>query len=153
MYAPNGRRVHPPGEPFARAGGALLSTQARTELRLPVDAIAPALARAGMRSLAKELPDSVIDDLSLLTTEVVSNAVRHGSSGMAQDIEVTVQVDHRIRVEVRDQGTGFDAVLPPPGALGQTGGWGLFLLDTLASGWGVHEEAGRTVVWFEIDTT
>ncbi len=124
---------------------------ARTELRLPAEPIAPALARAGMRTLAKELPASVVDDVSLLTTEVVSNAVRHGSSAPTQDIEIAVEVDDRIHVEVRDTGGGFEAAVPAPDAMGRTAGWGLFLLDTLASAWGTEHDAGRTMVWFEMD--
>src|ERR1043166_4659643 len=55
----------------------------RTELRLAADAIAPALARAGVHHITSELPEGAAADVELLMTEVVSNAVRHASTSSA----------------------------------------------------------------------
>jgi anti-sigma regulatory factor (Ser/Thr protein kinase) len=90
----------------------------------------------------------VLDDALLLTSELVTNAVRHGSS--EDPIEVTVSVDDRIlRVAVRDQGPGFDPY--EPGVRSEVGGWGLDLVRRLSSRWGVDRGGGGTDVWFEID--
>lgn len=54
------------------------------------------------------------------------------------------------RVEVRDRGAGFvPGRLEPQGA---DGGYGLLLVDRLASRWGV-EAADGTAVWFELALT
>jgi hypothetical protein len=31
------------------------------------------------------------------------------------------------------------------------GGWGLHIVDNLASRWGIEDQGARTVVWFEIE--
>lgn len=45
-----------------------------------------------------------------------------------------------------DHGPGFE-----PGARHEAKGFGLRLVDKLATGWGVEREAGATRVWFEVD--
>jgi hypothetical protein len=52
------------------------------------------------------------------------------------------------RVEVIDGGAGFE---PPPGAPRpeEPGGWGLIVVDRLASRWGI-EGSPRTRVWAEL---
>ena len=123
----------------------------RTELRLPAESIAPALARAGIRGTSPPVPDRVAADLALLVTEVVSNAVRHASTGPGDEIVVRLFANDRIRVEVVDRGPGFAAGHRPEPGGDRSSGWGLYLLDTIASGWGVDTEDGTTVVWFELD--
>lgn len=83
--------------------------------------------------------------LELLTSEIVTNAVRHGDG----DLELVVTIfDDRVRVEVHDAGPGFvpEALEAPPGA---TGGFGLYLVAALSERWGVAT-GPRTRVWFEV---
>ena len=90
--------------------------------------------------------DAARHSATLLLSEVVTNAVRHAPGGM---IMVDVTMSHRhLRVEVHDE----SASLPVRRAVGETGGWGLGLLDELATQWGVdqHSDDGKTV-WFEMD--
>lgn len=55
-------------------------------------------------------------------------------------------------VEVVDHGSGFDPKLPPaPPPTRQAGGWGLYLLDRVATAWGVERPANSTSVWFELN--
>jgi hypothetical protein len=55
-----------------------------------------------------------------------------------------------LRVEVGDEGPGFhDAPVPSPQP-GRSGGWGLYLVDELASRWGIKDPPGARVL-FEID--
>jgi hypothetical protein len=54
-----------------------------------------------------------------------------------------------VRVEVADKGNGFGGRPRPPDP-GRAGGWGLYIVEKLASRWGVME-GGGTRVWFEID--
>jgi anti-sigma regulatory factor (Ser/Thr protein kinase) len=91
------------------------------------------------------------DDLHLLVSEVVTNAVAHGEADDRGEIEM--RIDNGldcVRVEVLDSGAGFefDPSRPQPDA--QTS-WGLFLVDRISDRWGSDVDGGRTRVWFELD--
>ena len=84
------------------------------------------------------------DDVELLTSELVTNAIRHGQTEML----VTVDVDDgRVRVEVADRNPARPQLREPD----ERGGRGLHLVDELSDRWGVH--GGRPVMtfWFEIE--
>jgi anti-sigma regulatory factor (Ser/Thr protein kinase) len=129
-----------------------MSSALRAELSLPAEPIAPALARAGVASLTASLPDEFAADVALLTTEIVSNAVRHAPTGSLVEIGLRADVGGgRIRVEVTDPGAGFSPhARARPGDLAASG-WGLLLLDRLASRWGAAPDADGNTVWFELD--
>ena len=92
----------------------------------------------------------VLDDAMLLTSELVTNAVRHAGHAAEDPIEVTVAVDeHNLRVSVMDRGPGFDP--NELDARSDEGGWGLELVGTLSSRWGVDPGELGNDVWFEID--
>jgi anti-sigma regulatory factor (Ser/Thr protein kinase) len=97
---------------------------------------------------AGRLGPRTLDDVLLLTTELVTNAIRHAGD---DPLEVSVSIDEiSVRVAVRDTGPGFD-----PGEAQvrtENGGWGLDLVEGLASRWGVDPGGGGTDVWFEIET-
>src|SRR5436190_21060899 len=117
---------------------------------LEPDAHAPSEAR---RELAERLPGvlppDLIDDLLLLTTELVTNGVRHSPAGRAGMVDVSVHLGtDRVRVEVTDPGSGFDHVPHVPGTLSE-GGRGLFLVEALADRWGIGD-GSRTTVWYEL---
>jgi anti-sigma regulatory factor (Ser/Thr protein kinase) len=86
--------------------------------------------------------------LELLTSELVTNAVRHGASDPHESILLSARrIDSSIRVEVCDEGTGFESG-PEPGDLLEPGGNGLLLVDSLAERWG--RNGGKpNCVWFE----
>jgi anti-sigma regulatory factor (Ser/Thr protein kinase) len=96
------------------------------------------------------LPASVRGDVLLLVTELVSNAVRHAEVGPEQYLRVELRFSpRRVRVEVVDPGSGFTPAQGPSRG-GESGGWGLFLVDRIAHRWGVRRTASGTCVWFEI---
>ena len=96
------------------------------------------------------LPASVREDVLLLVTELVSNAVRHGEVGPERDLRVELRFSpRRVQVGVIDGGTGFTRALAPSRGE-ESGGWGLFLVDRIARRWGVRRMASGTCVWFEI---
>jgi anti-sigma regulatory factor (Ser/Thr protein kinase) len=91
-----------------------------------------------------------MERVRLLVSELATNVVRHAHTPMR--LTVTGGDSRRVRVEVRD-----DEPQPPYAgrhpALMDTGGRGIFLVEALASCWGVNgNEKGKTV-WFELDPT
>lgn len=79
----------------------------------------------------------------LLTSELASNAARHGQ----EPIELSISIDEdRLRVSVFDHGPGFD----PDDDATRAGGWGVNLLDRLATDWGVDRRDDVTEVWFQL---
>jgi anti-sigma regulatory factor (Ser/Thr protein kinase) len=91
-------------------------------------------------------PVGGLDVGALLITELVSNSVRHGSRPGAP-VEVTITTLGRyLHVAVSDQGPGFDRNRVGHGDTG----FGIVLLDQLASRWGVDRSHEGTVAWFEI---
>jgi anti-sigma regulatory factor (Ser/Thr protein kinase) len=85
------------------------------------------------------------DNATLVLSEIVTNAVRHASGG---PILITVTtMDGHLRVEVHDE----SASLPIARTSGETGGYGLRLIDRLSDQWGIHQHPGDgKTVWFEM---
>jgi PAS domain S-box-containing protein len=97
---------------------------------------------------ARVLEPAVLESARLLTSELVTNAVRHGPNAPGDQIRLRVTVrDDAVRVEVSDPGVGFQH---PAGRHADVGGWGLMLVAGLSDRWGVLDGA-PTTVWFEID--
>ena len=116
---------------------------------LAPDLTAPAMARFALRGLGDRVPDEDMETIVLLATEVVGNAVRHAALDGGAPIGLRVFLDaDRMRVEVHDAGPGFvpDVAEADPRS---PNGRGLFLVNSLASRWGVGRDAGTTV-WFEV---
>ena len=119
------------------------------EFHLPAGATAPALARATLTSVAHPPPE-IADDVILLTSEVVTNAIRHSGSAPLDDVIVRVEPGaDAFHVEVLNPGPSFDPQIPASPSPSGTG-LGLFLVDHLASRWGVEREGRRTKVWFDV---
>lgn len=120
-------------------------------ITLERDPMAPSLARAAVAGFSKQrqISPAGLDTLSLLVSELVSNAVVHSDAPAASEIELCAQQlgADGVRVEVTDQGSGFTAVARDPGRL--DGGYGLFLVDSEAASWGIDRRCGNCV-WFEI---
>ena len=84
-------------------------------------------------------------DAPLVMSELVTNAVRHAGSEMV--VTATLQPD-RLRLEVSD----LSADLPVMGELAaaRDGGWGLHIVEHLATTWGLETSAGGKSVWCEV---
>jgi anti-sigma regulatory factor (Ser/Thr protein kinase) len=119
------------------------------KLELAADPYAVAAARKAVVELLRpHLGNQDLDDVAVLVSEVVTNAVRHGGARAGDAVVVHVALSGDVlRVEVCDQGSGFT----PPTARqmrADGGGNGLILLERLATAWGVSGD-DRTCVWFE----
>jgi anti-sigma regulatory factor (Ser/Thr protein kinase) len=117
------------------------------DLRLRPDARSAAEARRFLETLRASLDDPVVDDAALLVSEVVSNSVKHAGLHTTDAIEVRIRGTRSLlHVDVIDPGPGFEPVVRPRT---DDGGWGLWLVDQLATRWGV--ECGDTTrVWFDL---
>ena len=124
---------------------ALTSSPNDLVVALPVT---PKAAGAARRLLVAEGLDPDLDHtVCLLASELVTNAIMH--SGMRPDERLVVaarMTEDFARVEVRDTGPGFDPATRREGT-----GYGLRMLDMLASRWGVDRDDRGTRVWFEVD--
>jgi anti-sigma regulatory factor (Ser/Thr protein kinase) len=117
---------------------------------LPARPAAVSAARRALLAANGGLPSTVRDDVLLLLTELVSNAVRH-AAGAGRAVRVELEQGARmIGVAVFDEGTGFTAEAPQP-ERDRSGGWGLFLIDQIADRWGITPTASGTCAWFEIE--
>jgi anti-sigma regulatory factor (Ser/Thr protein kinase) len=100
--------------------------------------------------LGRAVPAKVLEDATLLVSELVTNAVRHAPRAGFPEIELRLKLDpERVRVVVSDPGAGFVAEPRLPTA-SESSGWGLYLVDRIADRWGVITK-DRSEVWFEID--
>ncbi len=121
-------------------------------VKIPVQPEAAAMARDTVSRVVSErrADERVLEDLRLLTSEVVTNALRHSGMRPGESLLVAVEISaDRVRVEVVDHGPGFDLrALEAPSAEG-VGGWGLFLVDKIADRWGVVND-NPSCVWFEL---
>lgn len=85
-------------------------------------------------------------DLALLTSELLTNAVTHAGGG-----RVTLGVrlrGRRLRVEVGDEDPSPPLLTTPPETCAH--GRGLLLVDQLAADWGWRPTSTGKRVWFEV---
>src|SRR3954453_17164565 len=115
--------------PFAEAPSDVL-------LALPPD---PRAARQARRALAEaHIPEDLEHTVGLLVTELIANSLRH--AGLQEDQEIVFAarfVSDHVHVEVHDPGPGF-----APGTRHDHRGYGLRMVDKLASRWGVDTDDG-----------
>ena len=123
---------------------------AQTEREFDADARAPAAARVFAKAtldglLGARAPQALCDDVELVVSELVTNAVRAGSPtvNVSSSLERT-----RIVVRVSDQAVGWpeerDAAVDDPG------GRGLPLVSALSASWGVRLVETGKIVWAEL---
>ncbi len=112
---------------------------------------AAAEARRALEGLNDILPSDKLEDVRLLVSELVTNAVLHAGLSPEEAITVTVTVQGGLaRGEVRDRGPGFEPPHEPAPKPDLAGGWGLYIVDKVADRWGVAYTGSKSV-WFEID--
>ena len=108
----------------------------------------PAAVGAARRLLVGAgLDDDLNHTVCLLTSEIVTNCVRHARLTEGDRIVLAARLGPEfVRVEVRDPGPGFD-----PDVRHAATGYGLRMVDMLASRWDVDRDEHGCRVWFEVD--
>jgi anti-sigma regulatory factor (Ser/Thr protein kinase) len=105
------------------------------------------MARDAVSLVAGDIPLDALETARLLTSELVTNSVTHGPAAPAS-IGLYIDVAReRIRIEVTDS-----ADVPPrrkPAT--EDGGYGLTLVDALATRWDTGRDRDQNLTWFEID--
>ena len=109
----------------------------------PPDARSPGQARRTLEGLRVSLDDPVVDNAALLVSEVVSNSVRHAGLGAADAIEVRIRGSRGGTPRRRDRSRARVRAAGQPRE--DDGGWGLWLLDQLATRWGSSTLTARVV--------
>ena len=119
------------------------------EISLPPAPSAATQARTEVTErLAERLGKRTLEDVRLLVTELITNALRHGSLKPGDQVSVKASLtEDVVRIEVTDPGTAGDVAPRAPGPRG--GGYGLYLVEHLAKRWGVDRREGTTV-WCEL---
>ena len=118
---------------------------------LPASAASVHTARRFVRQTLLDWSRSnMIEPATLLTSELVTNAVQHSrtDSDRANPIEVRVLATRLgVRIEVDDD---CDAA-PVRRDATDGGGRGLAIVDTMSTTWGTHANPDGKTVWFELD--
>ena len=115
---------------------------------LPSDPKSVGVVRQRLTSVLAALPQARRDDALLAASEVVTNAVLHGDGPVVCRVWVGATT---LRVEVADDGEAVPRISGVR-AEADEGGWGLRIVDVLATSWGVAPNRpglGKTV-WFEM---
>ena len=124
-------------------------SESTLELALARRDTAPGQARREVTAMCRGLHSDLTTVATLLTSELVTNALQHGTG----DIAMTVgRTPGQLRVEVQDESAEQPVVEHTP--LDCDHGRGLLLVETLANSWGVRQWPGHgKSVWFALRLT
>jgi anti-sigma regulatory factor (Ser/Thr protein kinase) len=122
----------------------------RTQIQLRRHPSETGRARRTVAGLCSDLDVEVVEVAQLLTTELVTNALKHGRG----DITLAVsRVAGDLRIDVTDDGPGTPEI--GGGGPDELGGRGLMVVEALAAVWGVAPGSGPhgKTVWFSLPTS
>jgi anti-sigma regulatory factor (Ser/Thr protein kinase) len=119
-------------------------------VRLATGPAAPAEARRRVRDAIRSWQVPVdLDAALLLTSELVTNAIRHEAGQGAQVVVLAIASSRgRLRVDVHDTSRSLPAVAEVP-ADAETGR-GLLLVETLSEEWGFYRTSAGKAVYFTL---
>ena len=107
------------------------------------------MAREAVTEFRGQLDEPTYNDLRLVVSELVADAVRGEADG-THDLSVMIEVgDSRTWASVSD-GVGAFKLKPRRPELGESG-WGLHLARVLARRWGSRHDATRCSIWIEME--
>ena len=130
-----------PGNPDPRTASAIT---------LPHAAGAAGVARAYLRRQANLIHPPMLEDALILTSELVTNAIRHGRPAVTLAIQLEPSA---LTIVVTDTGPERPPLVPRTPHPDSPTGRGLVIVDALATRWGVTPQPGSPgkAVWFILD--
>ncbi len=129
-------------------GGTIGEGAVRT-IRAPWQAASVARVRKAVVAdlMARAFPRDLVDEAEIVTSELVSNAIRHARPLVDGTVRVRWKVKgETVEVEVTDGG-GETPPRPAPRVLWATSGRGLRIVRSVSHEWGVSDEKGNVTVW------
>lgn len=94
---------------------------------------------------------SRLDEVMLVASELVTNAVVHSGADEGHSVSVEVsRSDSAVLISVRDPGLSADEAKNRAGRGSEDGGWGLMLVEQLSNRWG-SKRNGSYQVWAQLE--
>jgi CheY-like chemotaxis protein len=118
----------------------------RVAVNLTAHHTAVLAARRFVRGVLEDADRALVEDVELLVSELVTNAVVHATSAPRLEVRLSADVVH---VAVHDADPSLPVKRAPDAD--RPGGRGLQLIERLASRWDAAAHEDGKVVWFEID--
>ena len=118
-------------------------------VRLPFESSTPGIARTKLAAFLalNRIPLPVIDNALIVLSEMIANAVAHGTPDIDGTMEISWSLDEgHLNLSVRDSGhsTGTD-MTPRPFDEDSLGGRGLSIISRVADKWSVDLSQGTCV--------
>lgn len=109
--------------------------------------------RAVLRDDLAVLPELVREEVALIATELVGNAVLHARAMEDGRLAIAWGVgEYGVEISVTDGGSPTEPLIAEPGST-DTRGRGLAIVATLATRWGVEQHDSSTTVWAVVPLT
>jgi len=109
--------------------------------------------RAVLRDDLAVLPEPVREEVALIATELLGNAVLHARALDDGQLSIAWGVgEHGVEIAVTDGGAPTHPIVAEPGST-DTSGRGLSIVATLAARWGVEQHDSSTTVWAVVPLT
>ena len=122
--------------------------QTYRQVVLPSSGTSVRIARTELTGFLRDcgVRDAVIEDAVVILSELVTNAIRHGSRAPHATLQVEWELQpSRIKLQVTDTGTGTGPRRPVHDA-GAVGGRGLSIVAALADSWRLERATDGTTV-------
>ena len=145
------RRLEDPVRAAVRAPGGSPRAAVLGSLTIPGRPEQVSLARAFVaQTLGSKQIKADSDAATLLTSEIVTNAIQHTKSGADGGTVtiVVIGVARGVLIEIIDDGSAGAPIVK--GDLYAAEGHGLYLVQHLATEWGYLKDSAGTTVWFHL---
>jgi serine/threonine-protein kinase RsbW len=124
-----------------------------SSLRVAPNPASVGYVRAVLRDDLAVLPEPVREEVALIATELLGNAVLHARALDDGQLSIAWGVgEHGVEIAVTDGGAPTQPEVAEAGSV-DTSGRGLSIVATLAARWGVEQHDSSTTVWAVIPLT